>query len=166
MVDAVWLVFATRAARILTKDLYQAGELCGRNHILQRLRELDIELLPRSILNPAAGRIWMAIRKRNVGLNVVDGRAVTQIGSQHMDDGAVVGKLHAVELNAGKTDGIGAKRAACGKYAHALGSTQARRAHGFRPFCVGAGPVLCFSVDGNIFSRAAGRAVFEAPEQP
>ena len=62
MVDAVWLVFATRAARILAKDLDQAGELCGRDHLLQRLWKVNIELLPRRILNPAAGRIRVAIR--------------------------------------------------------------------------------------------------------
>ena len=103
---------------------------CGRNHLLQRLWKLDIELLPWHIFNPAAGRIRVAVRKRNVGLDVVDGRAVAQIGSQHMDDGAVVGKLDTIELDADKTDGIGAKRTARGKSAHALGSTQARRSHG------------------------------------
>ena len=83
-----------------------------------------------------------------------------------MNDGTIVGKLNTIELDAGKTDGIGAKRTACGKHAHALGSTQTRRAHGFRPFCVGAGPVLLFGIGGYVLSRAAGRAVFEAPEQP
>ena len=83
-----------------------------------------------------------------------------------MDDGAIVGELNVIEPYAGKSDRIGAKRAARGKDAHALGSTQARRAHGFRPLDVGAGPVLRFSVDGNILSRAAGRSVFEAPQQP
>ena len=166
MVDAVWLVFATRAARILTKDLDQPGELCGRDHLLQRLRELDIELLPRRILNPAARCIRVAVRKRNVGLNVVDGRAVAQIGSQHMNDGTVVGKLHAVELDAGETDRIRAKRTACGKHAHALGPAQARRTHGLRPLGVGAGPVLRLGIGGDVFRRAAGRSVFKAPEQP
>ena len=85
MVNAVWLVLAARAARILAKDLDQAGELCGRDHILQRLWKLNIELLPRSTLNPAAGRIRVAVRKRDVGLDIVDGRAVAQIGPQHMD---------------------------------------------------------------------------------
>ena len=166
MVNAAWLVFATRAARILAKDLDQAGELCGRDHLLQRLWKVNIELLPRRILNPAAGRIRVAVRKRNVGLDIVDGRAVAQVRSQHMDDGAVVGKLDTIELDAGKTDGIGAKRAARGKYAHALGSTQARRTHGLRPLGVGAGPVLRLGIDGDVFGRAAGRSVFKAPEQP
>ena len=80
MIGAVWLVLAARAARILAKDLDQTGELCRRDHILQRLRELDVELLPRSVLDPAAGRIRVTVRKRNVGLNVVDGRAVAQVG--------------------------------------------------------------------------------------
>ena len=80
MIDAVWLVLAARAARILAKNLDQAGELCGRDCVLQRLRELDVELLPRSVLNPAARCIRVAVRKRNVGLNVVDGRAIAQVG--------------------------------------------------------------------------------------
>ena len=80
---------------------------CGRNHLLQRLWKLDIELLPWHIFNPAAGRIRVAVRKRNVGLDVVDGRAVAQIGSQHMDDGTVVGKLDTIELDADKTVGLG-----------------------------------------------------------
>lgn len=103
---------------------------CGRNHLLQRLWEVNVELLPRRILNPAAGRVRVTVRKRNVGLDVIDGRAVAQVDPQHMDDGAVVGKLNTIELDADKTDGIGAKRTARGKYAHALGSTQARRSHG------------------------------------
>ena len=80
MIDAVWLVLAARAARVLAKDLDQAEELCGRDHILQCLRKLNIELLPRSILDPASGRIRVAVRKRNVGLDVVDGRTVAQVG--------------------------------------------------------------------------------------
>ena len=150
----------------MAQDLNQAGELCGRDHILQRLRELDVELLPRSILNPAAGRIRVTVRKRNVGLNVVDGRAVAQIGPQHMDDGAIVGELDAIELDAGKPNGIRAKRTARGKHAHALGSAQTRRAHGFRPLGIGAGPVLRLGIGSYVLSRAAGRSVFEAPQQP
>ena len=80
MVNAVWLVLAARAARILAKNLDQTGELCGWDHVLKSLRELDVELLPRSVLNPAAGRIRMTVRKRDVGLDIVDGRAVTQVG--------------------------------------------------------------------------------------
>ena len=83
-----------------------------------------------------------------------------------MDDGAVVGKLDAIELDAGKPNGIRAKRTARGKHAHTFGSTQTRRTHGFRPFCVGAGPVLRFGIGGYVLSRAAGRTVFEAPQQP
>ena len=83
-----------------------------------------------------------------------------------MDDGAIVGELDTIKLDAGEPDGIRAKRTARGKHSHTFGSAQTRRAHGFRPFCVGAGPVLRFSVDGNILSRAAGRSVFEAPQQP
>ena len=64
-----------------------------------------------------------------------------------MDDGTVVGELDTIELDAGKTDGIGAKRAACGKYAHTLGSTQARRTHSLRPLGIGAGPVLRLGID-------------------
>ena len=78
----------------------------------------------------------------------------------------VVGELDTIELDAGEPDGIRAKWTARGKHAHALGSTQARRAHGFRPFCVGAGPVLRFGIGGNILGRAAGRAVFKTPQQP
>ena len=83
-----------------------------------------------------------------------------------MDDGAVVGKLHAVELNAGEPDGIRAKRTARGKDTHALGSAQTRRAHGLRPLDVGAGPVLRLGIGSYVLSRAAGRSVFEAPQQP
>lgn len=106
MIDAVWLVLAARAARILAKNLDQTGELCGRDHVLKSLRELNIELLPRSILNPAARCIRVTVRKRNVGLNVVDGRAVAQVGPQHMNDGAIIGELDTIELDAGKPDGI------------------------------------------------------------
>ena len=166
MIDAVWLVLAARAARVLAKDLDQAEELCGRDHILQCLRKLNIELLPRSILDPASGRIRVAVRKRNVGLDVVDGRTVAQVGPQHMDDGAIVGELDTIKLDAGEPDGIRAKRTARGKHSHTFGSAQTRRAHGFRPFCVGAGPVLRLGIGSNVLSRAAGRSVFEAPQQP
>ena len=83
-----------------------------------------------------------------------------------MDDGAIVGALNAAELNAGKTDRIRAKRTARGKHAHALGSAQTRRAHGLRPLGVGARPVLRFGIGSYVLSRAAGRSVFEAPQQP
>ena len=66
MIDAVWLVLAARAARILAKNLDQTGELCGRDHVLKSLRELNIELLPRSILNPAARCIRVTVRTRQI----------------------------------------------------------------------------------------------------
>ena len=166
MVNAVWLVLAARAAWILAKDLDQAGELCGKDHILQRLRELDVELLPRRVFNPAAGRIRVTVGKRNVGLDIVDGRAVAQVGPQHMDDGAIVSELDTIELDAGEPNGIRAKRTARGKHAHALGSAQTRRAHGLRPLDVGAGPVLRLGIGSYVLNRAAGRSVFEAPQQP
>ena len=83
-----------------------------------------------------------------------------------MNDGAIVGELDTIELDAGEPDGIRAKRTARGKDAHTLGSTQARRTHSFRPFCVGAGPVLRLGIGNYVLSRAAGRSVFEAPQQP
>ena len=128
--------------------------------------ETQHRALPRSILNPTAGRIRVTVGKWNVGLNVVDGRTVAQVGPQHMDDRTIVGELDTIELDAGKTDGIRAKRTARGKYAHALGSTQTRRTHGFRPLDVGAGPVLRLGIGSYVLNRAAGRSVFEAPQQP
>ena len=83
-----------------------------------------------------------------------------------MDDGAIVGGLDTIELDAGKPDGIRAKRTARGKHAHMCGSAQTRRAHGLRPLDVGAGPVLRLGIGSYILSRAAGRSVFEAPQQP
>lgn len=83
-----------------------------------------------------------------------------------MDDGAIVGELNVIEPYAGKSDRIGAKRAARGKDAHALGSAQTRRAHSFRPLGIGAGPVLRLGIGSYVLSRAAGRSVFEAPQQP
>lgn len=83
-----------------------------------------------------------------------------------MNDGAIVGELDTIELDAGEPDGIRAKRTARGKHAHALGSTKTRRAHGLRPFDVGAGPVLRLGIGSYVLSRAAGRSVFEAPQQP
>ena len=130
VVDTIGLVLATSAARILAKNLDQAGQLCGRDLVLQCLCKLDVELLPRVVLDPAARCVRMTVRKRNVGLDVVDRRAVAKVGAQHMDDGTVVGELNAIELYTGKADGIGAKRATCGKHAHALGTSQARRTHG------------------------------------
>lgn len=83
-----------------------------------------------------------------------------------MDDGTIVGELDTIKLDAGETDGIRAKRTARGKDAHTLGSAQTRRTHGFRPLGISSGPVLLFGIGGYVLSRAAGRAVFEAPEQP
>ena len=83
-----------------------------------------------------------------------------------MDDGAIVGELDTIKLDAGEPDGIRAKRTARGKDAHMLGSTQTRRAHGFRPLGIGAGPVLRLGIGSYVLSRAAGRSVFEAPQQP
>ena len=64
VVNAVRLVLTSSTARILTKDLDQAGQLCGRDLVLQRLRKLNVELLPRGVFNPAARRIRMAVRER------------------------------------------------------------------------------------------------------
>ena len=83
-----------------------------------------------------------------------------------MNDGAIVGELDSIELDAGKSNGIRAKRAARGKHAHTFGSAQTRRTHGFRPLGISAGPVLRLGIGSYVLSRAAGRSVFEAPQQP
>ncbi len=108
----------------------------------------------------------MAVGKGNVGLDVIDGRAIAQVSAPNMDDGAALGKLNALQLHAGKANGVGPKRAARGEYAHPLAATQTRRTHRGRPVGSSARVVVRRGIGRNVTCRAARRPVLKAPEQP
>lgn len=166
MVETLGFVLAAGAARVLAKHLDKPGQLCGRDVFLQRLWEVDLELLPGVLLDEAADGVGMAVGEGDVGFDVVDRRAIAQVRPEDVDDRALVRELDVVEFHAGEADGIGSEGTACGKQAHALASPKARRAHGGGPFGVGALLALCCRVCGDVCGGAAGRSVLELPQQP
>ena len=127
------LVLAARAPRVLAQHLDKAQKFRGRHLSLQAFRKIHVQLAPRHRVDEAARRIGVAVGEKNVGLDVEDGRAVAQIGSEHVDDGTGVGKLHAIDFHARKPDGVRAKRTTGGEHAHALRVAEPRRAHRGRP---------------------------------
>ena len=168
-------MFAAGAPRVLAQHLRQAGQLAGGHFGLQLLGKVDVKLMPGRVFDPSAAGVWVAVGERDVGLDVVDGRAVAQVRAQHVDDGAGVHELHAVEFHARQSDGIRAERAACGEHAHALGAAQPRWPHGRRPARGLRGGGGCSlaparrsgrSRAGDVGGASARFAVLEAPEQP
>ena len=71
--------------------------------------------------------------KEETGLDVINGRAVAQVRSQHVNDGALRRQLHMIKLYAGKTYRIGTERASRSEDAAPLDTAQARRTHGRCP---------------------------------
>ena len=64
MVETLGFVLAAGAARVLAKHLDKPGQLCGRDVFLQRLREVDLELLPGVLLDEAADGVGMPFATR------------------------------------------------------------------------------------------------------
>ena len=68
----------------------------------------------------AARGLRVAVHEGQVGLDVVDGRAVEHVRAAHAQDGAILAAVvDALQPHAGKADGIGAEGCARGEHAHA-----------------------------------------------
>ena len=119
----------------LEGPLVQVGGKLGE----QLGREVHLELVPLVGLHPAVAGPRLGVGEGQVGLDVVDGRAVHHVGPHHEELGAaravVVGGvgLHAGEPHAGECKVVGAKARPRGEHAHAPRAAQAGRAHGGRP---------------------------------
>lgn len=159
-------MLAAGAARILLQDLDEPGKLRLGDVHTQAVGELDLKLVPRGALDPAARGVGMAVREGDVGLDVVDGRAVAQVRGEHVNLRAGVGQLDAVELHAREAQRVRAEGAPRREHAAALGAAEARRAHRGRP-CAGRSALVgSGAVRGYVCRGAAGRPVLECPDQP
>ena len=82
----------------------------------------------------ACGGVRVAVGVGNVGLDVVDGGAVHQVGAPHDEDGADVRPvLDGFQLDAGQSQRIGPEGRAGGKYAHPGVAAEAGRPDGGGP---------------------------------
>ena len=137
MIDAVGLMLASGTARILAQNFDKTFELrCLRKRYKTRAQligKIDFELMPGCVLDPSSRGLRMAVREGNIGLDVINGRAVAQVRSQHVNDGALRRQLHMIKLYAGKTYRIGTERASRSEDAAPLDTAQARRTHGRCP---------------------------------
>ena len=76
----------------------------------------------------------MAVRIGDVGLDIVDGGAVHQVGTAHDEHRPNVrALLNSFQLYAGKPQRVRSEGGAGGKHAHPGVAAKARRAHGGRP---------------------------------
>ena len=108
----------------------------------------------------------MAVGERDIGLDVVDGRTVAQVGAENVDDGAFFRQLDTLELDAGEADGIRPERTARRKDAYTLRAAQTRRSHRARPVVVSSALVLGRGIACDIRRCSARRPILEPPDQP
>ena len=94
----------------------------------------DVEVVHLGLAREALGGVGVAVGVGNIGLDVVDGGAVHEVGSPHDEDGAHVGtNLDFFQLDAGQAQRIGPEGRAGGENAHAGVAAEAGRADRGRP---------------------------------
>ena len=99
-VDALRIVMITGTG-VLGQHLAHGSLLIGREEAGDVGRDDDIEGLPDMGVDETAAGIGMGIGIGHVGLDVVDGRAVHQVGTENVDDGTEVGRqLHLIYIYA------------------------------------------------------------------
>ena len=82
----------------------------------------------------ASHRLRTAVGVGNIGLDIIDGTAIHQIGPGDMDHRSLRGvQFHPFQPHAAQPDGIGPERRTGGKDPHAGIAPQTRRAHRGRP---------------------------------
>ena len=94
-------VVVVAGTRVLSQHLAQGSLLIGREEGGDVGRDDDVEGLPDMGVDETAAGIGMGIGIGHVWLDVVDGRAVHQVGTENVDDGTEVGRqLHLIYIYA------------------------------------------------------------------
>ena len=100
VVYARGVVLASRAPRVLPQHLDEAGELVLLDRFAKLVREVDRKLVPRRVFDSSAAGFRMAVGEGDIGLDVENRRAVSQIGPEDVQHGPGVGSFHPIELHA------------------------------------------------------------------
>ena len=119
---------------VLRQHAQQSPALFRRHSLQQRRRAVHRQRPAGHGVGKAAGGLRVGVGVGDVGLDVVDGRAVHQVRPGHMEEGAVpAAKLHPHQAHGGQADGVGAEGGAGGKHPQPPVAAQAGRAHGGGP---------------------------------
>ena len=100
MTHACGVVLAARPPRILPQHFDQAGEFGGVDRFAKLIGEVDCKLVPRCVFYPSAVGVGMAIGEGDIGLDIENWRAISQVGPEDVQHGARVRAFHSVELHA------------------------------------------------------------------
>ena len=112
----------------------QALLLCLRDPCPEGGVTLHIQVVHPGLGRKARRGIRVAVGVWDIGLDVVDGGAVHEVGAPHDEDRAHLGPdLDFFQLDAGQAQRIGPERRAGGKHAHPGVAAQAGRADRGRP---------------------------------
>ena len=118
------------------ESLPQAFTLFFRDHRFQLRREHDRQRLGVAPAVKAVDSLRMAVCIRKIRLDVIDRRAVHQIGARDIQDRAVLRmKVGLDKLHAGKPQRVRPERRTRSEHAHARLAAQLRRQHCRRPAC-------------------------------
>ena len=129
-VDTLRIVVEGRTG-ILCEHLAQGVEELSGEVMLEGVGDVDAEGLPLPAVDEAAACIGMGVGIGDVGFDVVDGGAVHEVGSEDVDDGAlVVGDLDAFYPDARQSQIVGTEGRPRGKDAYALVAAKTWRSDG------------------------------------
>ena len=121
-------------AGVVFQHALQSGLLDGRHSGPEAGVADHGQVVELSLCREACGGVRVAVGVGDVGLDVVDGGAVHQVGAPHDEDGADVRPvLDGFQLDAGQSQRIGPEGRAGGKYAHPGVAAEAGRPDGRGP---------------------------------
>ena len=121
-------------AGVVFQHTLQSGLLVGRHSGPEAGVADHGQVVELGLCREAPGGVRVAVGVGDVGLDVVDGGAVHQVGAPHDEDGADVRPvLDGFQLDAGQSQRIGPEGRAGGKYAHPGVAAEAGRPDGGGP---------------------------------
>lgn len=118
-------VFLVLGTRVFSQHLLQLHDAFVCHSILSHeaffhLRGyLHLQSLPFPPIHKSAPRLRVTVGIGDIGLDVIDGCTIHEVGSQHMDDRPASGfPLNVVNAHRGQSQTIGTKRTARSKHTH------------------------------------------------
>ena len=119
-VDATGIVMIA-GTRVLGQHLTESLEVGGAVAACHGIGNVDLQRLPLMAVDEARASLGVGIGIGHVGLDVVDGRAVHEVGTEHMDDRTLGGvELHLIYTYAREPEVVGTEGRARGKNPDAI----------------------------------------------
>lgn len=117
--------------RVLGEKVAQGKKLVGSELAGDNIRDVYLQRLPRPLIDETRASVRVSVGIGDVGLNIVDRRAIHQVSTKYVDDWRLTAsEVYFVNAHTRKADGIGAERRTRGEDPNALVATKTWRTDG------------------------------------